>query len=113
MFVYCIYLGKEVYFGSTTTTLKERRHKHNSRLKENKCKSNLYNKARELDIKQFELILLYEGEYYRQIEHDLICNTPCLNRNGAFPDNERRKRLHRERQKRYYYRKKNQINNLI
>lgn len=114
MFVYCIYLGNnDVYFGSTTNSLNKRMAKHNHRLKQGICRSNLYNRARELGIKKLELVLLYEGENYKQIEHDLICNIKCLNRNGACPDDERKRRLHRERQKRYYYRKKNQIKNLI
>jgi hypothetical protein len=112
MYVYCIYLGNEIYFGSTKNPLNYRQNKHNFRLKEGICKNKLYEKARELGIKNLELNLLYEGEDYLDIEQELILNTDCLNMLAVKHDRERYLRLHREAQKRYILKKKSQKLNL-
>ncbi len=106
MFVYAIYLGDDVYYGSTGTDLAGRECRHNVRLRS--CESNapLYKKARELGITDLNLVMLYEGDDYLSVEHDLILNNECLNSNSVFYDRERYLRKHRENQKKYYYRKK-------
>lgn len=106
MYVYCIYLDDEVYFGSTKTALNKRQNRHNTRLWEGKCKAKLYEKARELGVNRLNLELIYEGEDYKQVEQDLILNTRCLNMLAVSHDRERYLRLHREAQKRYILKKK-------
>ncbi len=107
MSVYCIYLGEDVYYGSTKLDLIGRENRHNFRLKEGISKTKLYEKARELGIEELQLVSLYEGDDYLDVEHDLICsNENCLNMCGAKYDRERSLKLHRETQKRYYYRRK-------
>jgi hypothetical protein len=106
MYVYCIYLGDEVYFGSTTSKLNERQNRHNTRLRKGLCKAKLYEKARELGIERFKLELLYEGDDYKEVEQDLILNTKCLNMCAVTHNRERYLRLHREAQRRYYLKNK-------
>lgn len=112
MSVYCIYLGNDVYFGSTKSPLNQRQNRHNIRLRKGESKAKLYEKARELGMESLELVLLYEGDNYKEVEHELICNNECLNMLGAVYDRERYLRLHRETQRRYYYRKKANKNNI-
>lgn len=106
MSVYCIYLGNDIYFGSTKVPLHRREIRHNCRLRAGNSKAKLYEKARELGINHLECQLLYEGDDYLQIEHELIENNKCLNMMGAIPDRERHLRLHRQAQRRYIERKK-------
>lgn len=106
MSVYCIYLENDIYFGSTKSPLFDREVRHNCRLRKGVSKARLYERARELGITHLECQLLYEGDDYKQIEHELIENNKCLNMMGACYDRERHLRLHREAQKRYIQRKK-------
>ena len=102
MFVYCIYLGDYEYYGSTRH-IQKRQVLHNSRLRKGQCKANLYNKARELGIDKLDLIVIYEGDNYKDIEQELILNADenCLNMQTVILDRERSLRLHREAQRRY------------
>lgn len=107
MSVYAIYLGEnDVYYGSTGISLAGRETRHNNRLRKGESDAPLYKKARELGITYLNLVMLYEGDDYLQVEHDLIMNEECLNKNCVFYDRERYLKLHAESQKRYYYRKK-------
>lgn len=113
MSVYCIYLGNDVYFGSTKLPLNNRQKQHNFRLREGKCRNRLYEKARELGIEFLELNLLYVGDDYLDLEQDLILNNKCLNMLAAKHDRQRHLRLHREAQKRYILKKKSKKLNLM
>jgi len=107
MSVYAIYLGEnDVYYGSTGNTLAGRETRHNNRLRTGESDAPLYKRARELGITELNLVMLYEGHDYKQVEHDLIVNNECLNKNGVVYDRERALKLHAECQRRYYYRKK-------
>ena len=106
MSVYCIYLGKEIYYGSTTKKLCQRKACHNLRLREGLIKNKLYEKARELGINYLDLQLLYQGEDYKEMEHEFIINSNCLNMNGAIYDRGRALQKHRDAQRRYIIKKK-------
>jgi len=110
MFVYCIYLENYEYYGSTVN-IKRRQAIHNNRLKQNEFKTNLYKKARELGIEQLNLVVLHEGEDYKEVENELILSgdTNCLNMHSVKFDRERSLRLHREAQKRYIFKKNSKI----
>lgn len=108
MFVYCITLEDKVYYGSTANPLSVRKAGHNKKLRDGKIKNKLYETARELGITNLDLELIYQGEDFREMEHEFIINDPhCLNMCGAIYDRERSLRLHREAQRRYLLNKKN------
>lgn len=103
MFVYCIYLGENfVYYGSTNN-LSKRQTTHNVRLRSDRYNSKLYVKARELGTERLDLIQLYEGDEYADIENELILSGDeyCLNHNAVMYDRQRALKLHREAQARY------------
>lgn len=110
MFVYCIYLEDYEYYGSTVN-LNRRQAIHNTRLKQNILQNNLYKKARELGIEQINLVVIHEGEDYKDVENQLIleAGNNCLNMQTVKLDRERSLRLHREAQRRYIIKKNSQI----
>jgi hypothetical protein len=108
MFVYCIKLEDKVYYGSTKNQLSIRKASHNKKLRDGIKKCKLYETARELGITHLDLELIYQGEDFREMEHEFIINDPdCLNMCGAVYDRKRALRLHREAQQRYLLNKKN------
>ena len=110
MFVYCIYLGDYEYYGSTMN-LNSRQAIHNTRLRQNEYKTNLYKKARELGIEELNLVVIHEGEDYKDVENQLILDggNNCLNMQTVRLDRQRSLRLHREAQRRYIIKKNSQI----
>lgn len=111
MSVYCVYLGEDVYFGSTKQGIRRRENRHNSYLKTGKNLP-LYNKARDLGIDKIELCLLYEGDDYKQVEHDFIVNEKCINLYGAVYDRQRYLKKHCQNQKNYIKRKREKLSQL-
>jgi hypothetical protein len=107
MSVYAIYLGEnDVYYGSTGQKISDRETRHNARLRSGESDAPLYRKARELGLTELNLVMLYEGNDYKEVENELIINNECLNKNAVFSNRERSLKLHADCQKRYYYRKK-------